>query len=159
MRSPAKAWRASPARTELLALYARVDRLLANYSCDASSECCRFGLTGREPYVTPVERAEIEHFLAARGTPPSFASAPRRSLPIATSERRCALLDPGNRCRVYDARPLGCRTFFCNRARGPGRLPRDEINRAARDLADLAARAAPGDAIGRPLSRIFPPSG
>jgi Fe-S-cluster containining protein len=65
------------------------------------------------------------------------------------------MLDARGRCRIYAARPLGCRTFFCERAQGPGKLPRSEIQRAVRDLAALASRHAPRAPEGRPLSRLF----
>jgi hypothetical protein len=29
---------------------------------------------------------------------------------------------------VYEARPFGCRTFFCHRITGPSKLPADETN-------------------------------
>ncbi|HEY2509302.1 MAG TPA: YkgJ family cysteine cluster protein [Polyangiaceae bacterium] len=159
MRRPvlgATSWRSSPFRAELLALYARADQALASFTCDTSTECCRFGVTGREPYVTPVELAEIEHAAAARGVPlGTTAKRAARSLPLADDERRCAMLDDAGRCRIYQARPLGCRTFFCERAVGPGKLPREEVQRIVRELASLAARHSPRAPEGRPLTRIF----
>jgi Fe-S-cluster containining protein len=72
------------------------------------------------------------------------------------SERPCTLLEETGRCRIYDSRPLGCRTFFCDRAHGDmKRFPRDELNRAARDVADLAARYAPRDPGSRPFTRAL----
>jgi Fe-S-cluster containining protein len=152
-------WKSSPARAELLELYARVDALLAPFACDASTDCCRFGVTGREPYVTPPELAEVERAVAALGGDRALAS--RRTLPMADGERRCPMLDDAGKCRVYAARPFGCRTFFCDRARGPGRFPRDEVQRIARAVADLAARYAPHDPHARPFSRAVgaPPRG
>ena len=53
---------------ELLALrelYARIDRELEGWGCDASTDCCRFGVTGREPYPTAVEVAELERAIRA----------------------------------------------------------------------------------------------
>jgi Fe-S-cluster containining protein len=152
-RTPA--WKASPARAGLLAVYADVDALLAPFSCDASTECCRFGVTGREPYVTPLELAEVEHAIAARGAvlprPPPGRTG---RLPVLDEERRCPLLTSDGRCSIYASRPLGCRTFFCERAQGPGKLPRLELNAAARTIADLAARFSPRDPHARPLSRV-----
>jgi Fe-S-cluster containining protein len=149
-------WKDDPARAELLALYARADALYAPFSCDASTECCRFGVTGREPYVTSVELAEIEHAAAARGRSVAAPERRARSLPVAhDDERRCPLLDAAGRCSIYASRPLGCRTFFCDRARGPGRLPRTEANAIAREIADLAARTNPRDPHARPLLRAL----
>jgi Fe-S-cluster containining protein len=151
-------WKTSATRAELLALYAQADALLAPFSCEASTDCCRFGVTGREPYVTPPELAELQHAIAGRGGALPVASPPRpgRSLPTVTDERRCPLLDPNGRCSVYASRPLGCRTFFCDRVQGPSRLPRTQLNAIARSVADLAARFAPRDPHSRPLSRAVP---
>jgi Fe-S-cluster containining protein len=138
---------------ELRALYARLDAALEGWGCERSTDCCRFGVTGREPYPTAVELAELERAVRARGGLPR-----RRALPVA-GERRCALLDDDGRCLVYGARPFGCRTFFCDRARGPvgeraaSGLPRAEIAEIARAIADLSARFAPSDPGPRPLSR------
>ena len=149
---------------ELLALrelYARIDRELEGWGCDTSTDCCRFGVTGREPYPTAVEVAELERAVRARGGLPK-----RRSLPVASStskgrdERRCSLLGDDGRCLVYASRPFGCRTFFCERARGPvgeradSGLPRETIAEIARDIAALSARFAPADPGPRPLSRV-----
>ncbi|MBX3187457.1 MAG: YkgJ family cysteine cluster protein [Labilithrix sp.] len=135
-------------------IFAQVDALMEGWSCDASTDCCRFGVTGREPYPTAVELAMLEHAVKARGGLPK-----RRSLPV-SDERRCPLLSDAGACLVYRARPFGCRTFFCERARGPAgeparALPRGEIARLGRDVADLSARFAPGDPGPRPLSRAL----
>jgi len=151
------------ALAELRAIYAEVDALTLGLSCDASTDCCRFGVTGREPYPTKVELTELERAVRARGGLPK-----RRSLPVvrggadaragATDERRCVLLSDEGRCLVYASRPFGCRTFFCERASGPAGerardLPKQEIARLGRAIADLSARTSAGDAGPRPLSR------
>lgn len=141
----------APARVELRALYAEVDALLAPFSCDASTACCRFGVTGREPYPTAVELAEVQHAIRAGGID---LAAPRRALPVA-GERPCPLLSAEGRCRIYASRPFGCRTFFCERVAGPGKLPRQEILRLSRQVADLSARFAPRDPHARPLTRAL----
>ena len=137
-------------RAGLLGLYAEVDELVRAWECDASTDCCRFGVTGREPYPTAIEVAEVERAVRARGGIPK-----RRRLPV-SGERRCALLSDDGRCHVYASRPFGCRTFFCDRARGPGRLPRAEIQAIARRVAALSERFEPRDAGPRPMSRAFP---
>ncbi len=134
---------------ELRELYGRVDAVLAGWSCEASTDCCRFGVTGREPYPSAIELAELERGLRARGGLPK-----RRALPLA-SERRCTFLSDEGRCLVYASRPFGCRTFFCERASGPSAMKhvRSEVLRLGQAVADLSARYAPGDAGPRPLSR------
>jgi Fe-S-cluster containining protein len=137
-------FRDHPARAALRKLYDETDALLAHLSCDSSAECCHFGITGREPYPTAVELAELDLALA---------SAPlkkRRRLEVA-GERRCPILGDDGRCRVYAARPFGCRTFFCSRVRG-GSADRGEIQRISRAIADLSDRFAPRDPGPRPLS-------
>jgi Fe-S-cluster containining protein len=158
-RSP---WKLDPLRAELRALFAEVDALLAPFSCDGTAECCQFGLTGREPYPSAVELTEVKHAIAAAGISLPRARDERggrargkRSLPMAEDRRRCALLDEDDRCRVYASRPFGCRTHFCERVRGPGKLPRAEISRLSRAIADLSARHAPRDPHVRPLSNAL----
>src|SRR6188768_2750693 len=107
MRSPSDEQKRSLG--ELRALYARIDAALDGWACEGSTDCCRFGVTGREPYPTAVEVAELERAVKARG-----GIKKRRTLPVA-GERRCALLGDDNKCLVYASRPFGCRTFFCER--------------------------------------------
>ena len=141
----------------LRAVYAEVDRLLDGWTCDGTTECCRFGVTGREPYPTAVEVAELERAVRARGGLPK-----RRALPTVNErgddERRCALLSDEGKCLVYASRPFGCRTFFCDRASGAAGEawragPKAEIARLSRAVADVSARFDPRDPGPRPLSR------
>lgn len=145
---------------KLRGVYAEVDALLAGWTCDASTECCRFGITGREPYPTSVEIAELERAVRARGGLPK-----RRSLPVVGTgprgegERRCALLSDEGKCLVYASRPFGCRTFFCERASGPAgeparAAPKQEITRLGRTIADLAVQYDPSDPGPRPLTNV-----
>ncbi len=145
-----------PRRAELLALYAEVDRLLADFSCEGSTECCRFVLTGREPYPTAIELAEIARAVGARGT---TLGRRRSSLPQVADDRACPLLSPGGRCTIYASRPFGCRTFFCARATGPGPLPRSEIQRLSRAIAALSERFDPRAPGARPLTRALADAG
>ena len=154
---------AQQSQAALRALYAEVDARLAGWSCDSSTDCCRFGVTGREPYPTAIEQAELERAVRARGGLPK-----RRSLPTVSArgkdERRCALLSDEGKCLVYAARPFGCRTFFCERASGPASehirgMPKDDIARLSRAIADLSARFAPADPGPRPMSKVTASAG
>jgi Fe-S-cluster containining protein len=139
----------------LHALYREVDALYADWTCPSSTECCRFGITGRQPYVTSIEVTALERALARRG---GALQPKKRALPLtadAAHERICPLLDRRNRCSVYAARPLGCRTFFCERAT-PGLGPeRDELRELVRRLQELAARQRMGGELARPITRVF----
>jgi uncharacterized protein len=138
----------------LRALYAEVEAALTGWTCESSTDCCHFGRTGREPYLWPNEWALLERALRGRPLPRSA----RASLPIA-DERRCPLLSAEGRCLAYDARPFGCRTFFCDRAVGPTRKPpRADLADIGRRVADLARRAEPACDGPRPLTRLVEPA-
>jgi uncharacterized protein len=147
---------------ELEAVYADADRAFSGWSCPASTECCRFGITGREPYVTSIELEAIRRRVAALGGPRAIegASRPgpaRPSLALAGTdrERRCPMLTAAGRCAVYTARPLGCRTFYCDRAAPGAKVRHREVNALVRRIQDLAARHAPEGDRGRPLTRAL----
>jgi len=151
-------------RAELLALYAETDALMSGMSCDGSTDCCRFGVTGREPYPTAIEAAELLRAVAATGKrvqTASNASASgrkkkgKRALPIADEERRCPMLNAEGRCIVYASRPFGCRTFFCDRATGE-EPKRAKIQELSRRIADLSARFDPRNPGARPLTNLVP---
>src|SRR3954452_21499844 len=91
--------------SELDAVYRDTERAFSGWSCPASTECCRFGVTGREPYITAIEEALLRRAIARRGGARAFARS-RRTLPMI--ERPCPLLTSEGRCSVYAARPLGC---------------------------------------------------
>ena len=148
---------------ELAAIYQAVDAAFAGWSCSSSTECCHFGITGREPYVTTIELAAIRRAIAARGGPVAIRAATersRRKLPMIPPDPdhatgRCALLDAVGRCAVYAARPLGCRTFFCDRATAGTPVRQRDINGFVRLIEELSARQTPSDDRGRPLTRAL----
>jgi uncharacterized protein len=143
---------------ELSALYRQADLSQEGASCPSSTECCRFGVTGREPYVTSIEVAALRRAVARRGGP---LSAKRRALPLARDagaaqkERICTFLKVSGRCSVYESRPFGCRTFFCARATLPARIAGSELRELVHRLRDIASRHEPGGDAPRPLSRVF----
>jgi Fe-S-cluster containining protein len=143
------------ALAELEALYREVDAAYEGWSCPASTDCCRFGVTGREPYVTSIELALIRKAITARGgRAPSKAT---RTLPMA-GERRCPLLSDEGRCSIYASRPLGCRTFFCERADSSGasrKTGRAEVAAFVRQVQAIAAKHETDGDRGRPLTRAL----
>jgi Fe-S-cluster containining protein len=150
---------------ELEAVLASADQVFSGWSCPASTECCRFGVTGREPYVTSIEIALIRRAIAARGGAKSWKrasalpspadAADRRSLPLVVEERRCPMLTDAGRCAIYASRPLGCRTFFCDRASSAGRVRHREVGALVREVQAIAARHEPAGDQGRPLTRAL----
>ena len=125
----------------LQALYRDADALFQGATCEQSSECCRFGITGREPWVTQAEWRLVEDDVRRQG----------RKLPAIPDDDTCPFLSPEGRCRVYGARPLGCRTFFCERATGPGPVPRKALGALPRRLDALTDVEKGKDAGARPL--------
>lgn len=162
---PVNGFKSHPLRAELLALYDEVDALLAPYRCESSHDCCDFGKTGREPYPTPIELEELQR--AMRSANVCAVPKKKRLTVVGATARVCPMLSPEGRCRVYAARPFGCRTFFCERVvlagipgedtggRSDVRLPRKEVQHLARRVAELAARFSPADPRPRPLTRAI----
>lgn len=116
------------ARDETRHVLREGSRAWAPFSCPGTAECCQLAVTKRPPWLWPSEwDVLLEHLRRAR-----------RPLPPARGDGGCPFLDePGRRCTVYDARPLGCRTFFCHRVTGPARVPADETNALLERLAAL----------------------
>jgi Fe-S-cluster containining protein len=109
-------------------------------NCVARTECCRFRLTGRTPFLTRGEALVAAAAVRASG---------RKSLPE-RDDGACPLLHPDTgRCLIYEGRPFGCRTHFCAAAGGPyarGEV-RDLIQRLEALDAELGGdggRALPG---------------
>lgn len=118
-----------------LAILREADAFLEGWSCPASTECCRFAVTGREPWLTEVEWRILEAEIKRQG----------RRTPAIPDDGTCPFLSGEGRCTVYAVRPLGCRTFFCDRASGPGSYPRKDVSRLPRALDDASAPAHAGD--------------
>lgn len=156
---------------ELAAILAEVDARFAGWTCDASTTCCRFGLTGREPYVTEIELLAVRRAVARSGRKLDLGGAGsgdvgrgassrargRRALPVAheVDERRCPLLGADGRCTIYASRPFGCRTFFCDRAIPADPVTQRDINAFVARIRAVAARLGPGADEGRPLVRAL----
>jgi Fe-S-cluster containining protein len=156
-------WREHPARAELRRLYAEVDVLVSGCECACSRAarpedalCCQFGLTGREPYPTPIELCEVDFALRAGGGGRAMLRQGdgRRALPLAVEHRTCPLLSREGRCTIYESRPFGCRTYFCA-GHEPPRRAREAIQAIGRRVSDLAARAFPRDPRPRPFTRAL----
>lgn len=138
-----RAWGKSDARRTILRVYAEADRTLAPYSCAKSADCCHFTRTGREPSVTAGEWAEIVRAVRASGR--------KLPLPPADDERTCPFLS-NDACSIYESRPFGCRTYFCERITGPGKPPREALAALVQPLRRVAAEIDPGEPHPRSLS-------
>lgn len=117
---------AESAITEVRAIYAELEATAPERNCSFRTECCRFRLTGCTPMLTLGEA-----FVAAK----AVRASGRRELPKGagkSSDGACPLLHPvTGKCMIYEGRPFGCRTHFCEAAGGPY---------ARRDVAELIRR-------------------
>jgi len=97
-------------------VYTELARRPVERDCIGRADCCRFRLTGQVPYVTRGEAMVAAKAWKATGRT-RVASPPDGS---------CPFLDPASaRCRIYEGRPLPCRTHFCRPAGGP--YPRRKV--------------------------------
>jgi Fe-S-cluster containining protein len=80
------------------------------------ADCCRVRLT-----VTSAEAAAIRAAAAA------WPTARRRALAAAGPEDHCAALDEAGRCRIYEARPIVCRSHGAPIRMRRGSLPVIEV--------------------------------
>lgn len=105
--------------TETLWVLRSASSQWATHSCPGTSECCQLSTTKREPWLWPTEWKVLLGELKKQN----------RRLPEARADGGCPFLDPsGRRCTVYEARPFGCRTFFCHRIIGPSKHPVTQTN-------------------------------
>jgi len=93
-------------------VYADLDARPVERDCIRRTECCRFKLTGKMPMVTRGEALVLARAWRAAG----------RSQVEPRPDGVCPVLDEATgSCRAYAARPLSCRTHFCDAAGGPYR--------------------------------------
>jgi Fe-S-cluster containining protein len=152
VRVPAGPWGAPPpyrplspaVRAALQAVYARVYSALGTQhglpcwvpvaaACRACGECCRFKPGGIILFASAVELAYLVAEAGARRLTP----AARTLAPSASDALWQCPYQQGDLCAARGARPLGCRTYFCDAAaRGMGEGVYAE---ALRDLQQTAA--------------------
>lgn len=95
-------------RAALTTLYADLDAAVQRFEpvCELSGRCCRFAEYDHTLFLSEPEAA----FLLAE------APTPSRALDEGES---CPWQNHAGRCTARDARPLGCRVYFCD----PGYAP------------------------------------
>ena len=118
---------AKSAMAEVRAIYAEWEQRPIDRACTGRGDCCRFRMTGRTPFLT-----KGEALVAAT----AWRAAGRTSVP-ATPDGACPFLK-ANRCQIYEGRPFGCRTHFCEAAGGPA--SRKEVRDLIQRLEDIDAR-------------------
>lgn len=123
---------------EVRAIYRELATRPIQRSCTTQTECCRFRLTGRTPFLTKAEALVAARAVRASG---------RTKLP-ASADGACPLLGESGRCMIYEGRPFGCRTHFCEAAGGP--YSRKEVADLIHRLEDLSLKLGGRDAEALP---------
>ena len=109
-------------------IYADLAKRPIERACINRTECCQFKLTGATPYLTLGEA-----IVAAKG----LRAAGRKHLPE-RADGSCPMLKQDGRCMIYESRPFGCRTHFCQAAGGP--YQRREVIDLIRRLEEIDGR-------------------
>ncbi len=117
---------ATQAIAEIKAVYAELAKRPLERACVVRTGCCQFQLTGRTPFLT-----KGEALVAAKG----WRATGRKDLPEMTDGNCPFLKKETGQCLIYDARPFGCRTHFCEAAGGP--YPRKLVLDMIRRLEDV----------------------
>jgi Fe-S-cluster containining protein len=108
------------------AVYEELDKRPVERDCVRRTECCRFRLTGKTPYLTAGEALVLAEALRAAG----------KGRMMEPADGSCPVLNPKTGgCEAYAARPFSCRTHFCAAAGGP--YSRREVVDLIRKLEDV----------------------
>jgi Fe-S-cluster containining protein len=96
------------------AMYAEVSQAITRQgpACWASGRCCNFEKTGHRLYVTGLEAAWCITRVGRPGLAAIHTSMEQGNCPYLTGEHR-------HLCGVHEAKPLGCRVYFCDRTSFP----------------------------------------
>ena len=102
---PADTSAADEVRAALQSLYHDLDKDVSQLGpvCELSGRCCRFKEYGHTLFLSAPEVALL------------LADAPAPSRPLDDGES-CPWQDHRGRCTAREARPLGCRIYFCDPA-------------------------------------------
>jgi Fe-S-cluster containining protein len=123
------------------AIYRELAERPIERNCIQRTECCRFRLTGRTPFLTKGEALVAAKAVRASG---------RKQLPPSI-EGACPLLHPATgRCLIYEGRPFGCRTHFCAAAGGP--YARKEVADLIHRLEDIDHALGGNEAMELPVA-------
>lgn len=112
---------------EVQAIYRDWEQRPLERACTGRGDCCRFRMTGRTPFLTKGEALVAAMAWRAAG----------RTEVIESPDGACPFLKD-NRCRIYEGRPFGCRTHFCDAAGGPA--SRKEVRDLIQRLEDIDAK-------------------
>jgi len=121
---------------EVKSIYTELENRPIERNCTAQTTCCRFKLTGKTPYLTKAEALVAAKAWRATG----------RRFPKPSADGACPMLESATgRCLIYESRPFGCRTHFCQAAGGP--YSRREVVDLIHRLEDLSRALGQNEAM------------
>jgi Fe-S-cluster containining protein len=94
---------------EVREVYSELAARPVERNCTGIAQCCSFRVNGRTPFLT-----KGEALVAAK----AWRAAGRKEV-VLPPDGSCPFLGRNGRCQIYEARPFGCRTHFCEAAGGP----------------------------------------
>lgn len=114
---------------EVRSVYVELASRPMERDCQRRTQCCQFRLTGKVPQLT-----RGEALLSAQ----AFRATGRKSLPDPVKGACPMLQADTGKCLIYESRPFGCRTHFCQPAGGP--IERSGILDLIRRLEEIDAQ-------------------
>lgn len=88
--------------------------------CRASGKCCKFEAYGHRLYVTGVEMVHFKRVMQGRATPVQAGGDATPNVPLTqffargTEDQKGCPYQVEGLCTAREARPLGCRIYFCD---------------------------------------------
>jgi len=141
VKRPQKPLSTAQATDAVKAIYQELAARPIERQCVQRTDCCRFRLTGRTPFLT-----KGEALVAAK----AVRAAGRKQLPE-SPDGACPLLQrTTGRCGIYEGRPFGCRTHFCAPAGGP--YARQEVVDLIHRLEDIDRNLGGDGAMALPIA-------
>ncbi|MFM2297182.1 MAG: hypothetical protein RL117_889 [Verrucomicrobiota bacterium] len=125
---------------QVRAIYRELAERPLERNCTGIAQCCHFALTGKTPYLT-----RGEAMLAAK----AWRASGRKTIPPQQVDGACPFLK-NHRCQIYDSRPFGCRTHFCDAAGGPA--ARNQVRDLIQRLEDIDRSLGGNGAINLPTA-------
>lgn len=125
----------------VMEIYAEWEKRPLQRNCTGIADCCRFKLVGHTPYLT-----KGEALVAAK----AWRAAGRRDV-VVPPDGSCPFLHPHTgKCRIYQGRPFGCRTHFCDAAGGPA--ARNEVRDLIQKLEAIDHRLGGNGGVNLPTA-------
>lgn len=159
--------------TQVREVYADLEKRPIERACAGRSECCRFRLTGRTPFLTRGEALVAMQAARAAGRKTlslggggggrdrnrggrggedgqGKSAAAASGSGKGAADGACPMLGADGRCTIYLSRPFACRTHFCEPAGGP--WARKEVRDLIHRLEDIDSKLGGQGGMGLPAA-------